>query len=159
MNEKHVFVQWCVNTSNRKNITHTYKSRQFCFKNGMNPFFSVENDLSAAKGFMEAVINGKSEEAGTYLSRSFLAYFKIDEIMKVFKDLKSYKCLYMPYKGTGRSGISPMLVKDTEDRVSVVKLYLRNEPDIFSNFKIYKITVEESIVSKGVYIKWKQVLI
>lgn len=125
-------------------LEHDYKQRQFYFKQSEKPFFCLLSDSSDARNFLDAVINNSYDDAQIYISRSLRICGGLEEVIKIFDKAKHYKYLYSVSKANKNGEyVNSVLITDNEKkRFSIIHLYMINEPDVFSKWKVYKIEKE-----------------
>lgn len=146
--EKSFFVPWRNSFSfgERKmplKLEHNYKQHQFYFDAKSNHYFSLINDNSTPKSFIDALINKNFDDAMSYVSRLNL-FVDFEELKKIFDGINSYNCISVSFKNTPAvkgEKINSVFVSHKNKKM-ILHFYLVNEPDCFSKWKIYRVEEE-----------------
>lgn len=124
-------------------LNHYYKQKQYCFKQSREPFFCVVNENCTPKSFIDAVMKDSYEDAESYISKNFASRVDIEDVKKLFKEDCTYKYLInIPFEKNDLNVKSIMLKDKNSKFIGILHFYLINEPDIFGNWKIYKVVKE-----------------
>lgn len=105
-----------------------------------NPFFSITNEQSTVKHFLEAVTSSDAESARAYISKSFIGEIDLTELRNTLEIFENYKFLGQPHL-PGKSYTGSVLMFN-KNRNSILKLHMVQEPDSYGNWKIYGIEKE-----------------
>lgn len=125
-------------------IKHNYKNKQFCFKPSFKPFFSVINENETSKSFVDAILKDSIDDAKSYISKNSIYEVCFEEIKTIFKDKTEYKELInINFNKNSHYKVNSLLISDKECKnKEIIHIYLINEPDNFSRWKIFKIEKE-----------------
>lgn len=125
-------------------LEHTYKHKDFYFNIKDKPFISVINEDCTTRKFIDAVLNKNSDDAKIYMSKNISIACDYEEIESMFKGVSNYKYLVnVFYDKISGCKVNSVLISDKEKKYrDILNIYLINEPDIYSKWKIYKIEKE-----------------
>lgn len=125
-------------------LKHNYKKNQFYFNYNYKPFFSVLNENCTTKFFIDALLKDSFEDAKVYISKEFNYNCDLDEISDIFKSGKTYKYLIdVSFDRYKKQKVNSILITDKEHKYSsIIHMYLIDEPDKYSKWKIFMIERE-----------------
>lgn len=110
------------------------------------PYFSILNEDSTARLFIDAILRDATEEAFCYMSRSIPTNIDLHEIQGLLNSSVDYKYLIKAESGTRSKGCktNSILIINEECRNSIIHVHLVREPDRFGKWKIFGINCERS---------------
>ncbi len=144
LNDPNIFIPWTnasYHTQNPK-LNHTYKQKQFYLKRENNPFFAVVNEDCTVEFFMDIVLKDGYDDGNIYISKKFVHSKDHEEIKQLLQNIKSYKYLInVSFDKATKTKVKSILLTDKEYKIqNIVSVYLVNEPDRFSKWKICMMT-------------------
>ncbi|GHU53422.1 hypothetical protein AGMMS49975_11440 [Clostridia bacterium] len=124
---------------NRHTICH--KKIQFDNKRYNVPFFSILNESSTIRAFLDALSKGATSEAAGYLSQTARKNLDINELCAMvgsrdYKRLSGRRFINTGYK------TDAILLIDNESINKIIHLHLVKEPDSVSKWKIFDVESE-----------------
>ena len=117
----------------------TFALEDAVFDNRKPAFVSLPNPRGTLRSFLQAVENGKKEEAMSYFSTKVAEVVDYEELEGYLKDLKEYYCFAEDEgKGIRRVSVAKKNKKDEE----IFSFRMVAEPDSFGKWKIFSIERE-----------------
>lgn len=110
------------------------------------PYFSILNEDSTVKLFLDAILRDATEEAFCYMSRSIPTNIDLMEIQGILNAGSDYKYLIKADTNTKKKlcKTNSILIINEECRNSIIHVHMVREPDRFGNWKIFGINCEKS---------------
>lgn len=141
---KTLFIPWQESNSFPIKLKHNYKHNQFYFNYSYKPFFSVLNENCTTRCFIDALLKNDVDDAKVYISKEFSYNFDLDEISDIFKNGKTYKYLInISFNKYKTQKVNSVLITDKDHEYSnIIHMYLIDEPDKYSKWKIFMIEKE-----------------
>lgn len=124
-----------------------FKSK-FSIKHYNKPFFIIPNEEYTVKIFVDAVMNDSFDVAESCISQKSVYNVDFNELKKLFNGIFCFKYSFNNVKHKIDNKVNSFIIQGN-DGINVIKIYVVNEPDFFSKWKIYKIEREHIINDKA----------
>ena len=116
----------------------TFSLEDAVFDNRKPAYVSLPNPRGTLRSFLQAVENGKKEEAMGYFSSRVAEAVDYEEMEGFLKDLKEYHC----FDDESRNGIRTVSVTKNSKDGEIFSFRMVAEPDSYGKWKIFSIEKE-----------------
>lgn len=109
-----------------------------------NNFIATGEEENTTTNFLTALKNFDHEHAKSFISKNYINYFNLQELSDFFYLNKDYKALSkIRYEKSPKDcKITSILIKEKNNTISLIHLFMLKELDSFGLWKIYNIEKE-----------------